>query len=243
MSEERTHDELNRCAAAYSAVVAERQAALAGMHDDSGWDVDLGAGTLTLGDLTVQVAVLGSYAEVDNTWLWGWANETLGVDLGSPIFDPGRWLRRQAATYGIWELDEPEFELSGVRDVGLGPAGTVAIAAVGLLGAQAMYVTNRPGGKLYLAVLDQQVPAPVSNKQNFAQRLMTGTKLYPGHDRLAVQTYANVHRLQVANADRTQLITFADGAQLEVQYDDAGTITNFVDLDAEPAGTEPVTGR
>lgn len=233
MSEERTHDELNRCAAAYSAVVAERQAALASMHDDSGWDVDLGAGTLTLGELTVQIAVLGSYAQVDNTWLWGWANESLGVDLGSPIFDPGRWLRRQAPTYGIWELDEPEFELTEVRDVGLGPAGTVAIAAVGLLGAQAMYVTNRPGGKLYLAVLDQQVPAPVATKDTFAQRLMTGTKLYPGHDRLAVQTYANVHRLQVANADHAQLITFGDGSQLEVQYAEDGTISTFADLDAD----------
>lgn len=230
INEERTHDELHRCAAAYAAVVAERQAVLAGMHDDSGWDVDLGAGTLTLGNLTLQVAVLGSYAQVDNTWLWGWANESLGVDLSSPIFDPGRWLRRQAATYGIWELDEPEFSLTDVRDVGLGSAGTVAMAAVGLLGAKAMYVTRNPGGRLYLAVLDDQVPFAQASKETFPQRIMTGTALFPGHEQLTVQTYLNVHRLTSHHQeDGSQLITFGDGAQLKVRYTPGGSIDQFVD--------------
>lgn len=229
-NEERTHDELHRCAAAYAAVVAERQGVLAGMHDDSGWDVDLGAGTLTLGELTLQVAVLGSYAQVDNTWLWGWANDSLGVDLASPIFDPGRWLRRQAETYGIWELDEPEFDLAHVRDVGLGAAGTVAMAAVGLLGAKAMYVTRNPGGRLYLAVLDEQVPFAQASKETFPQRIMTGTALFPGQEQLTVQTYLNVHRLAATRtADDAQLITFADGAQLEVRYNADGGISEFAD--------------
>ena len=47
---------------------------------DRGWNLDTQTGIVTFGeDLQFNVQILGTHSEVDNSWLWAWANESSGL--------------------------------------------------------------------------------------------------------------------------------------------------------------------
>ena len=69
-----------RLGAAHAAIAAQQQEALVDLLPAADWSADLTTGTYTQGEVSLRVALLGSFAEEGRNWLWGWANPQFGPD-------------------------------------------------------------------------------------------------------------------------------------------------------------------
>src|ERR687896_1924364 len=121
-----------RLGAALSAVVLQQQEALAEFLPREDWSADLAARTYTSGGVTVRVALLGSYAVQERTWLWGWANPQFGPD--HPAVAPVLSVREMGERLSVPELTTPEVDLSGYEGPAAHGGELIAVVAAGLLG-------------------------------------------------------------------------------------------------------------
>ncbi|MEY8860834.1 DUF6882 domain-containing protein [Tenacibaculum singaporense] len=63
----------------YVALAFEKQDNLADIVEDLPWTCDMLQGTVTYGDLTFKMQVLGTYSHNEKSWLWAWANKQSGI--------------------------------------------------------------------------------------------------------------------------------------------------------------------
>lgn len=222
------HQELNRCALAYMAVFIERQQEFMEMVGDApDFAVDLGEPSITFGERTFRIAMLGSSSEPDDTWMWGWANPSLPENVPG-LMEPSLWLRDQAERYRIPELTEGEFALADLPDYGMGLGSTVAMAACGLIGARAMYGIPYASGRVFVAIMDDQVALPATDPITFPRRMGEGMNFGGGEHRLMLQTWCNVHRVPAQTAeDGSVTVSFVDGSTFTAEFDDQDRFVKF----------------
>src|SRR3954452_16194657 len=142
----------DRLGAAYAAISAQQQEALVDFLPAADWSADLTSGTYTQGDVTLKVALLGSFAEQNRTWLWGWANPQFGPEHPA-VAHP----REIGERLSVPELTAPELDLGWYE----GPArggDLVAMATTGLLGLPGTLPGRYDGGVAYFAVQDPAAP-------------------------------------------------------------------------------------
>src|SRR3569833_2326854 len=97
----------DRLGAAYAAISVQQQEALVDFLPAADWSADLTTGTYTQGEVTLKVALLGSFAEESRSWLWGWANPQFGPDHPA-VVNPSAL----GARLNIPELTARELDLS-----------------------------------------------------------------------------------------------------------------------------------
>lgn len=108
------------------------------------WSMDLDEGTVALGDHTFPVQVLGTAAEADETWLWGWANTASGIP--EPALGSARQMQRLGEQHGIPELTEALVPLTKMDP------NALALVATGVSGAAFFYRAAYEGGAAYLLI-------------------------------------------------------------------------------------------
>ncbi|HSH03691.1 MAG TPA: hypothetical protein VLL52_14325 [Anaerolineae bacterium] len=107
--------------------------------DEADWDVDLAAGLIRFASprgvmAVAEVQVIGTYNEVDETWLWGWANPTLAEGLtvhARQVQAYGAQYDEDALTMNSFNCDEAlcwefvtiAYYLNGAQGVYCGQAG------------------------------------------------------------------------------------------------------------------------
>lgn len=209
---------LDVIAAAYAAVVLERQDAFETLVGDASWDADLGAARLQIGGRALRVALLGSASDADGSWLWARDNPTFGPD--HPTTRPLRSLVDVGREHDIPELVRATVPLSSLSDPGGGPAMTIVTAACGLLGAGGYWPAPYDGGVAYLAVLDGGVPVPVPDAMGLAELMQRALGAYPYDNRLTVETYLGVHRL-TARVEGTAVVAEVGAREARFEFDAA----------------------
>src|SRR4051794_24299781 len=131
----------DRLGAAYAAIAAQQQEALADFLPDANWSADLTTGAYTQGEVNLRVRLLGSFAEENRSWLWGWANPQFGAD--HPAVANPRALGERLA---VPELTSPELDLSWYEGAARSGGDLVAMATTGLLGAPGAIPGRYEGG-------------------------------------------------------------------------------------------------
>lgn len=183
----------DRLGAALGAVVLRQQEALSEVLPREDWNADLTARTYTSGGVTVRVSLLGSYAEQERTWLWGWANTQFGPD--HPAVVPTLAIREVGERLGIPELTMPEIDLSRYD----GPAGhggeLIAVGATGLLGGGGYIGAGYPGGSAYLHVDDPRVPQAGWDPIAVPRLIVNAISLFPSDHRLTVARFLSHHQV------------------------------------------------
>jgi hypothetical protein len=121
---------------------------------DRGWEVDLEAGTIHFDDgLDMAVVLLGT--ELEQRWLWGWADEE---GFPEAVVAPGRSLGAYGRAHDLPALYEAETGVSD--DITLDRIGVVAS---GVLDLKATYHAPLDGGGRVLFGLDHpslELPPP-----------------------------------------------------------------------------------
>src|SRR4051812_16580598 len=212
-----------RLGAAYAAVAAQKQEVLAEfLPAAADWNTDLATGTYTKGDVTLHVALIGSFAENDRSWLWGWAN---------PQFDPAHpgVLNPQAmgSRLGIPEMTSRELDLSWYEGPARNGGELLAMVATGMLGLTGTIPGPYDGGVAYFAVRDPAVPAAAWDSVT-AHRLITiGLSLFPADHRLTVMRFFSHHRLPYRQTETSITATLPDGGACVVDFDDQDRLANL----------------
>lgn len=216
------HERLNAAVAAHLPVAMEAQEALAQVVDLNGpYQADIDQGTVTIAGRPLRVVLLGTVSKSSNTWLWSWANPGFSPQIAA--IEPVRRAAELAEPWGLWELAEPQFEISRVIDTGLGPGASVALLTAPIVGATAFYSADYGAGLAYFGIVDPAVPRPAPAAVSFPRRIMSAVDLLPGYARSQVLTYASVHNLRVTGDDR-QLKVYLGADVLSVEFDDQGRI-------------------
>ena len=120
----------------YAALGFERQQQFAEETADAGEaEVDLGRGRLRFADGSEYgVQLIGSLAHTSDTWLWGWANQTVGSD--SPFVQQSARLRQLGEKFVLpfFCMDKNPYSGDQMHRLGL--------FAVGMFGALGYYPLN-----------------------------------------------------------------------------------------------------
>lgn len=217
-------------AAAYAAVVAERQMVFERLASAETWTADLDERRLHVGDRTFEVSFLGSAAEVEGTWLWGWANAAFGLEhvATAPIAE----LVAIGHKYDVPELTAPSLPLSslanaGIQGPGHGPGDTLAVTACGLLDASAYYAGEYDGGTAYMLVTDASVPRPIVDVAGLPKLIETATAMFPHDHRLTVETYLGVHGIAATTYGEFLTAHFDSGEKISFTFDERGELTDL----------------
>jgi hypothetical protein len=187
---------------------------------------DLDARTLT-GERGVLggVSLLGSFSELEQTWLWGWANPGFGAD--APAVAPTLAVREFGAQHGIGEFTADSPDLSGFAQPGQA-AITLAIAAGAVLGGRGVWSTaiNEGRGQVYLHVADEQLPLAGFDAIATPRLLMTAVSVFPSDHRQVVRGYFQHFGLQYDEGPDAIRGTAPNGSVVLATFDELGRIVN-----------------
>lgn len=218
-----------RLGAAYAAVVAQQQDVLADYLPAADWTADLAAGTYTQGEVSLRVLLLGSFAEQNRTWLWGWANPQFGPEHPA-VAHP----REMGERLSIPELTAPELDLGWYE----GPGGDmIAMATTGLLGLPGTLPARYDGGVAYFAIQDPAAPIARWDSASAARMIVDGIRLFPFDPRLTVMRFFSHHRLPYTQDELSVTARLPEGGSAIARFDAAG---RFTSLSMKPV--EVVTG-
>jgi hypothetical protein len=214
-----------RLGAALSAVVLQQQETLAEFLPREDWNADLAARTYTSGGVTVRVALLGSYAVQERTWLWGWANPQFGPD--HPAVAPVLSVREMGDRLGVPELTTPEVDLTGYDGPAAHGGELIAVVAAGLLGGGGYIGAGYEGGSAYLHVDDPQVPRAIWDTVSVPRLIISAAALFPGDATLTLARLLSHHRVAYRQGPGTTDVRLPGGGSARAVFDDLGRFANW----------------
>ncbi|MFG1910006.1 DUF6882 domain-containing protein [Kribbella sp. NPDC048928] len=187
---------------------------------------DLNARTLSsdrgvLGD----ISLLGSFSELDGTWLWGWGNPGFGPEAAAVA--PTLVIREFGERHGISEFTTESPDLSGFEQPAQA-AIMLAITAGTVLGGRGVWSTaiNEGRGHVYLHVGDDQLPQVRFDAIATPRLLMTAVSVFPSDHRQVVRGYFQHFGLRSDEAATAINGTAPDGATVTVDFDEHARIAN-----------------
>ncbi|MEV6266671.1 DUF6882 domain-containing protein [Kribbella sp. NPDC051936] len=172
------------------------------------------------------ISLLGSFSELDRTWLWGWANPGFGPD--APAVAPTLAIREFGERHGISEFTTDSPDLGGFEQPAQA-AITLAIAAGSVLGGRGVWSTaiNEGRGHVYLHVADEQLPRADFDAIATPRLLMTAVSVFPADHRQIVRGYLQHFGLRYDESADAIRGTAPDGGPVVVEFDDLGRIGNI----------------
>jgi hypothetical protein len=215
-----------RLGAAYAAIAAQQQEALVDFLPAADWSADLATGTYTQGDVTLRVALLGSFAEESRSWLWGWANPQFGPEHPA-VVNPSAAGTRLA----VPELTAPELDLSWYDGPARSGGDIIAMATTGLIGSPGAIPGGYEGGVAYFAIQDASAPVSAWDPLTAPRMITSGLTLFPADHRLTVTRYFSHHRLPYRETETSIRAMLPDGGVCTADFDDDD---RFISLTIEP---------
>ncbi|MFF0267753.1 DUF6882 domain-containing protein [Kribbella sp. NPDC004536] len=169
------------------------------------------------------ITLLGSFSELDGTWLWGWANPGFGPD--APAVAPTGAIREFGERHGITEFTAESPDLSGFEQPGQA-ATMLAITAGTVLGGRGVWSTaiNEGRGHVYLHVADEQLPEAGFDPIATPRLLVTAVSVFPSDHRQVVRGYFQHFGLQLEEAPDAIRGTSANGSVVVASFDELGRL-------------------
>lgn len=214
-----------RLGSALAAVVLQQQETLAEYLPREDWSADLAARTYTSGHVTVRVSLLGSYAEREQTWLWGWANPQFGED--HPAVAPTLAVRAMGERLGVRELVTPEVDLSWYGGPAAHGGEPIAVAAAGLLGGGGYIGAGYDGGSAYLHVDDPQVPQAAWDPIPVPRLIINAVSMFPGDPHLTLARLLSHHHVPYRQSGGVTEVRLPGGGTARAMFDGAGRFVNW----------------
>ncbi len=145
------------------------------------WNIDLGTGILSFGNLEFPIEVIGSLSFNDYSWMWGWANAKSGI--------PENLLGGSLKMKEIGEKKQIEELTEGHYNVEEGFEHQMGFVASGLLNADAYFCANYGQGTMVLTLKSNNIPKIDTNK--FEKVLTSFPQLISGIELDHKETFKN----------------------------------------------------
>ncbi|WP_412542621.1 hypothetical protein R8Z50_09060 [Longispora sp. K20-0274] len=211
--------ELERLAAARSAIMMEQLETLNAYLPGGDWTVDLETCTFTMGAAELRCSLLASYAIHNSTFLWSWGNPGYGLDHVATqavlrLTDIGR----------IWEIPEimeNTLDLSRRKDPVMS-AERMVMAATALLECRGYLGLPYEGGKFFVVFDDPRVPTGRFDPISAARRLISAVGVFPTDHRLTVTRYLEHHGIPYTDTYNGLRVDLGDGSSAKVDFSPEG---------------------
>jgi len=225
-------DALNELFDKYAAYAMDSQQEMERIAQGQPWEVDIDAGTLTVGGFTARTQVLASYSQVSGTLLWAWARER---ELGEGWPEQSTVASKHIASLGE---DAPELS-EGLTKLTAEEADDAVLVGVALLhaagrnavgvDAPAFYRGDHAQGSIYLLVDSAKLrPTPKDISAHvtarFPQYLAIGMPFTSAQR--AFEHYAVAHKMTVDVDGATVIAKHASGT-VTAAFDEAGRLTKI----------------
>ena len=151
----------------------EKQLIFGNIIGSKAWGLDMAKGTISFGELSFPIQIIGSLAFNNLSWMWGWANTQSGMPEN--LLVQSHQLKELGDKKGIKELSERHFSTSQ------GFEHKIGMLSCGFFNAKSYYCANYGQGTMVVTIDDDQIPAVDKNNvesilTNFPQ-LISGTEL------------------------------------------------------------------
>lgn len=151
----------------------EKQMLFSDVIGSNSWELDMGKGVITFGNLEFPIQIIGSLSFNNSSWMWGWANTQSGMPENLLI--KSNELKKIGHQNNIQELKEGHF------NVEKGFEHKVGMMACGLFKSRSYYCANYGQGTLVVTIEGSKIPEIDKNRlekvmTNFPQ-LISGIDL------------------------------------------------------------------
>ena len=203
----------------HAGTATARQIALGDVIGDASWGVDMGEGTITFGDRAFAMQVLGTEADGDGTWLWGWANAASGIP--EPLLAIANEMRALGEREGIAELTERSFPIERANGYAL------ASIAAGSRDDAAFYRAPYAGGALYVVLPDAGLPPDEAVPDERVVTTLAQTfQQFDVDKRLAAQSFLERAGFAVETAG-DEVRAQRGNSSVAITFDETGRVTNL----------------
>jgi len=183
------------------------------------WNINIGRGILSFGNIDFPIAVIGSMSFTDYSWMWGWANEKSGI--------PKKLLGNTLKLKEIGEQKQIEEFTDGHFKAGEGFEHKMGLIASGLLGADAYFCANYDQGTMLVSLSTNRIPK--INNNSVKQVLATFPKLIKGIDLNHEQAFKNylIDRSIKFNMQGNKIEGRKNGKVITAEFDDLNRLTSL----------------
>lgn len=198
-----------------------RQLAFGDFLSDRRWAINIPTGIATFGDdLKYSIQLLGTQSDLDDTWMWSWANDQ--SNLPPSLLASAEFIRGYGQEEGIPEFTDPHFALESVS------GHMLAMACSELCGRHCYYRGPYDGGALFFLVMDTPPELSATVRPERAVTVLTEViSQFELRHRPMAQAFLTGQGLDVADSGRDLTATWPDGNQLCVRFDDSGLILDM----------------
>jgi hypothetical protein len=190
-----------------------RQLSLGDFLGEHNWNVAIKAGTVDFGNKRVfPVQLLGTESDIEDTWLWAWANEE--SNLPPQLLQACSRIREFGHQYDLAELTEATFP----RSVANGHM--LAMLSTGLIGNCCYYRGPYDGGALFFLVnkLPESVLAPIDTARATTVISEVICQFDIDHHLMAEGLLAS-QGFTIAESNRKMTGTRSNGDCLNIEFD------------------------
>jgi hypothetical protein len=205
----------------YVATAFARQLALADFLEEHAWNVDLERGTVDFGsDRIYPIQLLGTESDIEETWLWAWANEQ--SNLPPQLLQACNHIRGFGRRTDLAELTDASFPL------GVATGHMLAMLSAGLTGNCCYYRGPYEGGALFFLINGppESVLAPVGLERATTVISEVISQFDVDH-RLMTESFLRSQGFTVADSGRAMTGKRPNAEDLTIEFDAQGRIARF----------------
>jgi hypothetical protein len=191
------------------------------LGDDPDWRVSPREGTATFDGKPYAIQVLGTRADVGNTWLWAWANAKGGVP--AKALEAVKKVRQTGKKRSIGELEVEALPLDNFDF----DAHTLALVATGVAGLPAYFRFPYEGGALYAAFEGAPLQLPAPDLNRIAHVINESLERFDIEERTAFTAYVETLGAKVGGTKLNPVAQWPDGRTLPVTFDEQGRLTGI----------------
>lgn len=185
------------------------------LGDEHDWELSLQDGTVTFGDRTWRLHLLGTRAD-DDTWQWAWTQKKAPVPAAA--LEAVKKVRQVGRKRQIPELLEESFPLEPL-DL---DAHLLSMVASSLADLPAYYRFPYRGGALFAAVDAPEVALGTPDPAHLRRVMKDVLSRVDVEPRTAVETYLQDRGARLTRSSTEVEATWPDGRSMTVYFDDRG---------------------
>jgi hypothetical protein len=206
----------------YGALALDKQENLSELIGETVGDLDIEKGTITFGDITMPVQILGFHIEELKQWSWAWDNEDIfGKDLIKSAI--------QMKAIGD-EFDIPEFK-TPVINADISDCHTLSMSTVSILNMDAYYAVSEEGLDIFVAI-ESDLIKENNSLQKFRNTFYTFQKNFKIYPKIAFESYTKLKGYGFKPHDDFAVAKIGE-SRVIVGFTERGNVTRILMYDEE----------
>ena len=201
----------------YGALALDKQENLSELIGEETGDLDIEKGTLSFGDITFQVQILGFFMQDSRQWSWAWDNEDI---FGENLIKSALQIKAIGEEFEIPEFTTPL--LNATYD----DCHTLAMATVPVIGMNAYYVVSEDGLDIFVAIKSDMI-GENENPKEFRDTFYRFQKSFNIYPKIAFESYTKLKGYGFKPHDDFALAKIGE-ARVMAGYTERGNITRLL---------------